>query len=119
MTTIMLRRVTHRTDNSIRHSSEIDDIQNIELHDFISARSFFFFEHLGLNSDFLDDDPDNWNEMDSYLNAKETVLGLITVVNDSAERAVQLGSDIISNQRVQSESRLQDFILSAYSVRVH
>lgn len=112
MAILMLRVTTHRTENSIKHTTEIDDIQNAELHNFLSARSFFFFEHLGLSTEFLDVDPNDWNDIESFRQAEKTVLDLITVVNDSAERAVQLGANIISNQRVRSESRLQDLIVS-------
>lgn len=37
---------------------------------------------------------------------------LIVVVNDGAERALQLGANIISNQKVRTEERLQNFIVS-------
>lgn len=110
----MIRHVEERTENSIRHTAEIDDIQNIELHDFISPRSLFLFERLELNFDFLDENPDDWDEMESFKHAKRTILDLITVVNDSAERAVQLGANTITDKRAQSEGRLQDFIISTY-----
>lgn len=118
MAILMLRVVAQRTENSIKHTDEIDDIQNIELYNFISARSFFLFEHLGINSEFLDEDSAKWNEMESFIRSKKTILDLITVVSDSAERALQLGASLIPNQKVQSESRLHDFILSTYSVRI-
>lgn len=112
MLTVMIRQASNRTENSITHTDEIYDIQNIELHDFMSPRSFYLFELLDLSHDFFDEDINDWNEMESYRTAKQTILDLITVVNDSAERALQFGANIISNQRVQTESRLQDFIVS-------
>lgn len=108
----LIRQVSKRTENSIIYTAEIDDIQNIELQDFISPRSFFLFEQLDLPNDFLDADVSDWTEMESYKKAKQIILNLITVVNDSAERALQFGANIISNQRVQDESRLQDFVVS-------
>lgn len=114
MATQMIRHVEERTENSIRHTSEINDIQNIELHDFISPRSLFLFERLELNFEFLDENPDDWDEMESFKHAKRTILDLITVVNDSAERAIQLGANAITDKRAQSEDRLQDFIISTY-----
>lgn len=110
----MTPNVEERTANSIKHSGEINDIQNIELHHFISPRSRFLFERLELDVDFLNENPEDWNEMDTFRNAKQEVLDLIPVVNDSAERAIQLGSTAITNQRVQSEKRLQEFIISKY-----
>lgn len=114
MATQMVRRVGVRTENSIKHTTEIDDIQNIQLHNFISERSFFLFEQLQLNSEFLNTNPRDWNEMKSFKLAKQAVLDLIVAVNDSAERALQLGAQTITNKRVQSQSRLQDFIISTY-----
>lgn len=113
----MTPNVEARTENSIKHSTEIDDIQNIQLYHFISPRSRFLFERLELNVDFLNEHPDNWNQMESYENSIHTILDLITVVNDSAERAVQLGANTITDKRVQSEERLQDFIISTYSMK--
>lgn len=114
MATKMTQNVGDRTCNSIKYTSEIDDIQNIQLHHFISARSFFLFELLQLNAEFLDENPANWNEMNSFKLAKQKILDLITVVNDSAERAVQLGANTITNQRAKTEQSLQEFIISTY-----
>lgn len=110
----MTQQSGNRTENSLKYTAEINDIRNIQLDHFISPRSIFFFECLQLNQDFLNENPEDWTEMMSFRTAKHTVESLITVVNDSAERGVQLGAKTISNQRVQSESRLQDFIISAY-----
>lgn len=116
ISTQMTRYVGERTANSIKYTGQIDDnIQNIELHNFISPRSLFLFERLDLDFQFLDENPDEWNESESYTHAKQTVLNLITVVNDGAERAIQLGANAISDKRVQTESRLQDFIISAFN----
>lgn len=106
--------VGDRTENSIKHTSEIDDIENIELHNFISPRSFFLFELLQLDVGFLGENPDNWDEMNDYKRAKQTISSLITVVNDSAERALQLGANAIVNQKVRSELALQNFVISTY-----
>lgn len=69
-----------------------------------------------MNFDFLDENPDEWNEIESYIHAKRTVINLVIAVNDGAERAVQLGANAISEKRVQSERRLQDFIISTYGM---
>lgn len=110
----MTRHVGQRTENSIKHTTEIDDIQNIQLHHFISPRSFFLFERLQLDDEFLNENPENWNEMNAFKHAKQAVLDLIISVNDSAERALQLGANTITNQRVKSQPRLQDYIISTY-----
>lgn len=110
----MTQQSENRTENSLKYTAEINNIQNIQLDHFISPRSIFFFECLRLNHDFLNENPEDWDEMMSFRTAKQTVEALITVVNDGAERGVQLGANTITNQRVQSESRLQDFIISTY-----
>ncbi|CAH0383567.1 unnamed protein product [Bemisia tabaci] len=48
-----------------------------------------FFEILGISANFLEDDVQNWRNNSEYLSARETVKAL-RVVNDHAERAVQL-----------------------------
>lgn len=116
MVQMLQPRISHRTANSLQHTTEIEDLQNIELHHFISSRSLFLFEHLQIDTSFLEVDPADWNELQSYRNGKKTVCDLVTVVNDSAERALQLGANIVNNQRVQSEDRLQEYVASNYPV---
>lgn len=108
----LIRHVGQRTENSIKYTTEIDDIANIQLHDFISPRSFFLSERLQLDAGFLNENPREWHKINAFKRAKQEVLELIIVVNDSAERALQLGANTITNQRVQSQPRLQDFIIS-------
>lgn len=110
----MIQHVSNRTPNSIKHTTAIEDIQNLRLVDFISPRSWYLFEILDIDSSFLTEAPENWDEMQEYLTAKKKVQDLIVVVNDSCERAVQLGAQLIEGKRIQTESRLQDFIVSHY-----
>lgn len=110
----LTRQASARTENSIKRTTDIDNIPDMQLHQFISSRSFFLFERLELDTAFLNENPENWNNMSSFKNAKKTIEELLNVVNDSSERALQLGSTTITNQRVQSEERLQDFIISTF-----
>lgn len=109
----LLTTTSHRARNSIKHTDEIHDIQSVEIYDFISARSNFLLNILGIDADFLSEDPSEWDEIQSYKHAKLTVKNLITVVNDSAERNLQFGAELIANQRIQTEERLQNFVVSA------
>lgn len=113
MVLLMIQTVAPRTENSIKYNGVIDDIQTLELHQFVSRRSYFLFDILEINTEFLSYDADTWNECDSYQKAKQMIRDLIVVVNDGAERALQLGAKIISNQKVRTEERLQNFIISA------
>lgn len=114
MRTILNHNVGRRTQNSLRHTDEIRDLQNLQLRSFISERSFFLFDLLEINVNFLLEDANDWEDIESYRVANEKVTKLITVVNDGAERALQIEAQAIDEQRVQSETRLQDFIVSSY-----
>lgn len=103
-----------RTQNSLRYTDEIRGVQNLQLHSFISDRSSYLFNLLEIDTNFLYEDSNDWADIGSYQAASKKVNKLITVVNDSAERAIQLGSKLIDEQRVQSEMRLQDFFVSSY-----
>lgn len=114
MALLMTDCQANRTDNSIKYSTEINDIQSLSLDHFISPRSFFLLHILNIDSSFLADDPENWNENEVYLTAQRKIENLVVVVNDSSERALQQGAKIIDGQRVQNEKRLQDFLVSSY-----
>lgn len=103
-----------RTQNSLRHTDEIHDIKNLQLQSFVSDRSSFLFNLLEIDADFLSEDSNDWDDNESYQSARKKVHELIIVVNDNAERAIQLGAKLIDEQRVQSEMRLQDFIVSSF-----
>lgn len=103
-----------RTANSIKYKDPIGNIQALELNQFLSPRSFFLFDVLELDTEFLTQIADNWNQNHSYQEAKTIIRDLIIVVNDGAERALQLGANIISKQKVRTEERLQNFIISKY-----
>lgn len=112
-------QVGDRTQNSIKYSDEIENIQEMELHQFISKRSLFLLHQLHIDITFVADDPADWNESETYRAAQRKIHDLIVVVNDSAERAIHLGINLIDGQRVQTEARLQDFIVSAYAKYVN
>lgn len=104
-----------RTNNSIRYTGELHDIQSLELVDFFSTRSSFIFQLLEIDTEFLQTDPSDWNDNNNYLRAKKMIHDLLTVVNDAAERGLQIGANLIDGQRAKSEKRLQEFFVSAYS----
>lgn len=115
MSLLLTQTGLDRTVNSLKYSNRIDDIQGLELNQFLSGRSIFLFNLLEVNTDLLSQNANTWHEFSSYRNTKKMIHDLITVVNDSAERALQLGANLISNQKVQTEERLQNFIVSTYS----
>lgn len=115
MILMMIPIVSIRTQNSIKHVDPIDDFQNLELHQFISPRSRFLFQLLDIDNSFLSVDTADWNDNQEYRIAKKKIHDLIVVVNDCSERTLQLGANIIDNQRVQSDAKLQEFIISSFS----
>lgn len=114
MSLVLIPVVSNRTNNSIRHTDGLTEIQGLELTDFFSTRSFFMLQLLKIDTSFLMENPDGWNELISFKRAKKKIHDLIVVVNDASEWGLQLGANLIENQRVQSENRLQDFFVSAY-----
>lgn len=104
-----------RTNNSLRHTTPINNIQNKQLYDFVSTRSSFLLNQLEIDKQFLQEDPDVWGQSDSYISAKKRISDFVVVVNDSCERGIHLGSQLIDGQRIKSEERLQNFLVSTYA----
>ena len=66
---------------------EEDTIEEKNLHDFVISNTTRFFNILGMDSHFLDADPETWHQYDGYLSAEAKS---IIVTNDTAEREVAL-----------------------------
>lgn len=80
-----------------------------QLQDFVTANTKRFFETLGLPCTFLEKDAEEWNDDESYVNARDIVNGL-KVVNDTAERGVRLMEEynkLITNDEEQKQYLLQ------------
>ena len=65
--------------------------ENTELVDLVNPHSFKFFSILGLGSSWLEMNPDNWEEEEEYMKAREFVR-TVKVTNEVAERGVKLAS---------------------------
>lgn len=68
------------------------------LADLVGTDSWFMFNILQLNSDFLTKDIGEWKESDAYQNSQTNIQAL-NVVNDCAERGVKLSSDFLSSAK--------------------
>lgn len=81
-----------------RPQIDITKIKDIKLTDFISKNTCHFFKTLfdqnivAISTDFLKIDPSKWFNDENYLKAENIVKHLL-VVNDAAERAIQLIKD--------------------------
>lgn len=101
-----------RACNSIRHQDALNDIQNLSLFNFISSRSSFLLNRLNIDTSFLQETADNWHRMKAYNNAVKKINHLIIPVNDGAERLLRRSELLINDQKVRSEKRFQDAIVS-------
>ena len=79
----------------------------MQLQDFISRDSWFFFQSLKISTEFLVIPASEWDSLLEYQSAKAKVQS-IKVVNDSAERGVKLASDFLHTAR--DESRFQKML---------
>ena len=78
-----------------------------QLKDFVGSDSWTMFELLEINSSFLNDPVSEWNNCDSYLHGKD-VLSNLPVVNDAAERALGLATEMNTNRAPKSKDQKQD-----------
>jgi len=78
------------TDAPMKHPEVgLETFPTRTLDSFVTSNSMNLFHCLQLPNDFLSTDPDTWEIQDGYINAKRR-LSTLKVVNDSAERGVQL-----------------------------
>lgn len=104
--------LSNRTCNSIRHQDALNDIQSLSLINFISTRSSFLLDRLNIDTSFLQECAENWQRMKAYNDAVKKINDLIIPVNDGTERLLRRSELLINNQKVRSETRFQDAIVS-------
>lgn len=76
-----------------------------DLSEFVTANTLKFFDRFGINSAFLEFDPSSWSTKDEYKDAIH-ICRNIRVVNDAAERGVQLMTEfnsILTNNEEQKQ----------------
>ena len=98
------------SDNPLRRIA-LEDNQTAwkKLSDFVSSNTRKFFVALGVNQDFLEEDPNTWDTNDGYIQA-QTKAPQLKVVNDVAERGVALCQSfngVLTNQDEQKQFLLQ------------
>ena len=80
---------------------------NTELADLVTADSWFLFESLQLQPQFLREEVMTWSSSSSYKTSLENVRA-INVINDSAERGVKMCSDF--QQSARKETNIQNVL---------
>ena len=76
----------------IIHPQQMVNLQEWQLDHFVNENTNRFFERIKIKTDFLSEDPMEWNSDDGYCQARK-MLKELQVVNDHAERAVKLMKD--------------------------
>ena len=84
-----------------------DHFSSKSLYDFIGNDSWKMFKLLGIDPSFLKSSVVKWKESTSYLQGKE-ILSKLTVVNDAAERALELATEKNTKTAPKSDSQRQD-----------
>ena len=77
------------------------------LRDFVGGDSWTMFKLLGIDSSFVNNPVPEWEQSDSYLHGKD-VLANLPVVNDAAERALVLATEMNTNIAPKSKDQIQD-----------
>lgn len=101
-----------RTHNSVRYQDELIDIENLDLHNFVSARSNFLLNKLEIDQSFLNECAEDWGNFESFKDAEKKINDLMISVNDGCERLLRRSELLINNQKVRSEMALQRAIVS-------
>ncbi|KAK3919959.1 Dimethylnonatriene synthase [Frankliniella fusca] len=76
---------------------------------FVNEKTKEFFEIIGVDTDFLHQDPSVWPSLQSF-NAAKTVVENLSVVNDCAERAVAIVKDF-NNSITKQENDFQNLLM--------
>lgn len=84
------------------------DVQEWQLHEFITENTITFFERFGFSTNFMEKDPSEWKNDENYKEVQQT-LAHLQVINDHAERAVKLFSDF--NQALTKDEKRKQFLL--------
>ncbi|XP_017475163.1 PREDICTED: uncharacterized protein LOC108365609 [Rhagoletis zephyria] len=79
----------------VNSDSEIINLQKRDIYFFINSNSSKYFDPFNINKKFLECDVEKWSTNDDYLEGLDIVNNL-QVINDVAERAVQLTQDYIN-----------------------
>ena len=68
------------------------DLRGRQLRDFVGPQSWFLFQLIGINPDWLRSDPKTWPEDPRFV-ATNAVVRAMPATNDSSERGCRLATD--------------------------
>ena len=98
-------RANDGSEDPPKRISPFPDPVTTELHDFITKSTRKFFQILGLQEKFLEDDPTEWGKLEEY-QSNQKIVRSVKVINDLAERGVALMQEFNSSI-TQSEEQKQ------------
>ncbi|KAK0057480.1 hypothetical protein Bpfe_012998 [Biomphalaria pfeifferi] len=107
----IVRAMSQAGDDWSDRAIKLEDCTDLavkELHALVAASSTSALRSIGIDISFLHVDPETWNDLPAYVQAK-SVIGAIKVVNDSAERSVALMSTF-NKSITKSETEMQTLL---------
>jgi len=87
-----------------------DPLVNLQLSDFVSSESMKFFSITGISPLFLAKDPSVWGKDAEYLRGLQVVTHF-KVVNDAAERGVQLVTQFLKGNQLTTDEEQRQLLL--------
>lgn len=96
---------------------EVSSLVTKDFSHFVTKNTKIFFERFGIDTHFLNDEPDDWINNTAYNDGANTVAH-INVVNDTAERGVKLIEEynsILTKYEEQKQYLLQ--IVKNYKIK--
>jgi len=96
---------------------EVSSLVTKDLSHFVTKNTKIFFERFGIDTHFLNDEPDEWINDTAYNDGANTVAH-INVVNDTAKRGVKLIEEynsILTKDEEQKQYLLQ--IIKNYKIK--
>lgn len=88
--------------------SQMSNVQDWELHEFITENTITFFDRFKTSATFLNEDPADWKNNDDYKEMQQ-ILSNLQVVNDHAERSVKLFTDF--NKSLTKDEKAKQYVL--------
>lgn len=113
---ILQKQKEATSHNSIVSVKTILTFSTKAFSDFVSKRTLNFFQRFKISTNFLSKDPSQWPNIKEYRDASQK-LRLIKVVNDTAERGVQLMSEYNERKLTNDEVELQYILVVVQEYR--
>lgn len=95
--------------------NENTDWLSTSIHNLIGERSFFLFDLLGISTEFLETDAEEWTQNAEYIQMKEKISKTLICVNDTSERMISLCKTKYKKQRCRNENSFRRSLFASSS----